>query len=444
MHGKGYDMPMSDASDISALPPNDWFKRFVYVSEGDYYFDVAERQEYSRQAFNAIYRGTQCHSVHNKARRIEAATFFDENRAALGSRLLTGLTYAAGESVLVAKGNQAHANKWRDHRPEGVPGDVTPWLAHAERMIPNPMEREHVFNVLAYKRQNPKRKINHAILHAGVPGSGKDTLYAPFLYAIGGPTLANIASARAEEVAGAWGYTYESEVIVLNELRQGVTSDRRALENALKPIIAAPPENLLVNKKQTHPYYVANRIFVLAFSNERAAIVIPPNDRRWFVVWSDAGIMSSVDAENLWQWYNAGGFDHVAAWLQARDVSQFNPGATPPMTDAKLAMVDLGLTGGEAAIADMARNREGPFVRGIVGSPWSGVIADLCRGTAKPISREALFAALEAAGWRDIGRLHSSEHQSPKHAWAAPDMVDKPKAVLRALLEGPPGLHVVK
>jgi hypothetical protein len=430
--------------DISNLPPQDWFKRFVYVSEGDYYFDVIERQEYGRAAFNAIYRGTQCHSVHNKSRRIEAATFFDENRAALGSRLLTGLTYAAGESVLVAKGNQAHANKWRDHRPQGVPGDVSMWIRHAERMLPNPVEREHVFNVLAYKRQNPKRKINHAILHAGVPGSGKDTLYAPFLYAIGGPTLANVATARAEEVAGSWGYSFESEVIVLNELRQGATPDRRALENALKPIIAAPPENLLVNKKQTHPYYVANRVFVLAFSNERAAIVIPPTDRRWFVVWSDAGMMNPEDAQTLWDWYNAGGFDHVTAWLDARDVSAFNPGATPMMTDAKLAMVDLGLSGGEAAIADMARNREGPFVRGVIGAPWSGVIAELCKGTAKPIARDMLFAAIEAAGWRDVGRITSREHSAPKHVYCAPELFEAPRSQLRNMVEAPPGLHVVK
>jgi hypothetical protein len=42
---QGYDKPMNDTTDISTLPPNDWFKRFVYVSEGDYYFDVIERQE---------------------------------------------------------------------------------------------------------------------------------------------------------------------------------------------------------------------------------------------------------------------------------------------------------------------------------------------------------------------------------------------------------------
>ena len=210
------------------------------------------------------------------------------------------------------------------------------------------------------------------------------------------------------------------------------------------PIIAAPPELLLVNKKMQHPYYVTNRCQVLAFSNERAAITIAPTDRRWFVVWSDVGPMATKDAQALWDWYAEGGRAHVAAWLDARDLSEFNPGSIPPMTSAKLAMIDLGLSGGESTIADMARAKEGPFVRGIVGAPWTPLIQEICRGTAKPIRREALFAALEAAGWRDLGRLHSAEHQSPKHAWAAPDMADKPKGILRALLEGPPGLHVVK
>lgn len=435
---------MNESSDISSLAPQDWFKRFAYVSEEDCYFDTVERQEYSRSAFNAIFRGVPLQSIHNKQRRVEAATFFDENRAALGSRLLTGLTYAAGESVLVAKGSSAHANKWRDHRPKGVPGDVSPWLAHAERMLPNAAEREHVFNVLAFKRQNPGKKINHAILHAGLPGSGKDSLYAPFLWSIGGPTLANVSEARAEEVTGAWGYSLESEVIVLNELRQRQDGDRRALENALKPIIAAPPELLLVNKKQTHPYYVANKVQVLAFSNERAAIAIPANDRRWFVVWSSAGPMDSADAQALWDWYNGGGMAHIAHWLDARDVSAFNPGAPPMLTDAKLAMIDLTLSGGEAAVADMARERIGPFARGVIGAPWTDVIAELCRGTQKRISREALFAAIETAGWRDLGRITSREHTAPKHLWCAPELFEAPRSQLRNMAEGPPGLSVVK
>jgi hypothetical protein len=90
------------------------------------------------------------------------------------------------------------------------------------------------------------------------------------------------------------------------------------MENNLKPVIAAPPELLLVNKKQQHPYYVVNRIFVLAFSNDRAPITIPADDRRWFVIWSQAPRLPDDEAARLWDWYGKGGFEAVAGYLDAR------------------------------------------------------------------------------------------------------------------------------
>lgn len=431
--------------DVSQLAPADWFKRFVYVAEGDLFFDVKTHQDYSRQTFNALFRGTPCYSVHNKSRRIEAATFFDENRAAMGSYVASALTYAPGETELLKRSGVAHVNKWKSARPVGVSGDASPWLQHLQRMIPTDFEREHVLNVMAYKRQHPNRKINHAVLHTGAPGSGKDTLWAPFLWSIGGDALRNIAVARAEEVAGSWGYTYESEVIVLNEIRYRKGDDRRAMENNLKPVIAAPPELLMVNKKQQHPYYVINRILVLAFSNERAPITIPADDRRWFVIWSQAPRLPDNEAARLWEWYHGGGFEAVAAYLDARDVSAFNPGAVPPITDAKLAMVDLGMSGGEAFIAEMVRQRRGPFSKGVVGSPWYAVLAELAASTDghKP-SREALFVALRESGWKDVGRVMSREHQTPKHLWIAPELANRTKSEIRAIAEGKPDLQVVK
>lgn len=431
--------------DVSQLAPADWFKRFVYVAEGDLFFDIKTHQDYSRQTFNALFRGTPCYSVHNKSRRIEAATFFDENRAAMGSYVANALTYAPGESELLKRSGVAYVNKWKSARPPAASGDVSLWLDHLQRMVPTDFEREHVLNVMAYKRQNPGKKINHAILHTGIPGGGKDTLWAPFLWSVGGDALKNIAVARAEEVAGSWGYTYESEVIVLNEIRYRKGDDRRAMENNLKPVIAAPPELLMVNKKQQHPYYVVNRIFVLAFSNERAPITIPADDRRWFVIWSQAPRLPDDEAAQLWGWYHDGGFEAVAAYLDQRDVSKFNPGAAPPITDAKLAMVDLGMSGGEAFIADMVRQRRGVFSRGVIGSPWHVVLADLATATDghKP-SREALFVALRESGWQDIGRVMSREHTTPKHIWAAPELTARPKTELRAILEGQAPLTLVK
>jgi len=431
--------------DVSQLAPADWFKRFVYVAEGDLFFDVKTHQDYSRQTFNALFRGTPCYSVHNKARRIEAATFFDENRAAMGSYVANALTYAPGETELLKKAGVGYVNKWKDSRPVAQSADVSLWLNHLHRMIPTDFEREHVLNVMAYKRQNPQRKINHAVLHTGLPGGGKDTLWAPFLWSIGGGSLKNIAVARAEEVAGSWGYTYESEVIVLNEIRYRKGDDRRAMENNLKPVIAAPPELLLVNKKQQHPYYVVNRIFVLAFSNDRAPITIPADDRRWFVIWSQAPRLPDDEAARLWDWYGKGGFEAVAGYLDARDVSAFNPGAVPPLTDAKLAMVDLGMSGGEAFIADMVRQRRGVFARGVIGSPWSEVLSGIAAGTDghKP-SRETLFVALRESGWKDIGRVMSREYQTPKHLWVAPELADRSKSDIRAMVEGKPDLQMVK
>ena len=181
---------------------------------------MIDRREISRSAFNATFRHISCKSIHN-GRKIEASVAFDELRQEKGARVLVGMTYAAGEDVLCAREGLVYANRWRDARP-AVSGsaDVAPWLAHLARMIPDPDERAHVLNVMAYKIQNPDKKINHAILHAGKPGSGKDTLWAPFLWAIGGQSLANVYQVKNDEITSQWGYSLESEVIVIQELRQ--------------------------------------------------------------------------------------------------------------------------------------------------------------------------------------------------------------------------------
>jgi hypothetical protein len=117
----------------------------------------------------------------------------------------------------------------------------------------------------------------------------------------------NVAIVRNEEVQSQWGYNYESEIMVFEELRQTEAKDRRALENQLKPVIAAPPEFISVNRKGLHPYQALNRMFVLAFSNERVPLSLPSEDRRWFVVYSEAPRMTDDEGAMLWKWLDAGG-----------------------------------------------------------------------------------------------------------------------------------------
>lgn len=425
----------------------DWPRRFAYVESDDGYFDLQERQEIPRVTFNALFRHVLCHSVHpgsnGSRRRVEASTCFDENRVAAGAASVRGVTFAPGEGALVALYGNRLANKWADARIVPVPGDVTPWLHHAERMLPDPDERNHVLDAMAHKLQHPGIKINHAILHAGIPGSGKDTFWAPFFYAIGGASQTNVALTRAETLLSQWGYALESEVLVINELRQTEAVDRRHLENHLKPLIAAPPEFLSVNRKGKAPYDALNRLFVVAFSNERGAIALADDDRRWYVLWSDAERMSEDAAKALWDWYKVGGFAHVAAWLMARDVRAFNPGAAPPMTDAKRALMTASRTSAEAHIIELIERRQGEFARGVVASSWQ-LVADrlqpLVPGNTR-LNAHAVLYALKAAGWVDLGMVASRDHVTKKHLFAAREMTRlHSKSELRRLVELPPGV----
>ena len=442
-----------DRKELGRLTKRDWFSRFAYIVEDDAYFDMIDRREMTRSAFNAVFRHVDCKSVHNQ-RKIEASTCYDENRQGAGARVLRGLTYAAGESVLVTKDSEVYGNRWVDARPDlsGVASgaDVAPWLAHAELLIPDPVEREHVFDVMAFKLQNPKVKINHAVLHGGDEGCGKDTLWYPFIWSVCGPDLKNRGLVDADGINSRWGYALESEILILNELKEPEAKERRALSNKLKPIIAAPPDTLTIERKGLHPYPMLNRLFVLAFTNDPVPITLPTQDRRWFCVWSYAPRMSKADAAALWRWYEKqGGLQAVGRWLADRDVSAFNPKAMPPWTDYRTRLIETGRSMAESYVIEQVLQPSREFAAGVIASPFHKLCNALQQGApgGVKIPQAALLHGLKEAGWIDLGAVKSAEFQTKKNLWAREDMVRSyNKSDLRRMVEhaAGPGLTVVK
>ena len=451
------DMFTHDADDIIAdverkelgrIEKADWFKRFAYIQEDDAYFDLQDRREVSRSTFNALFRHIDCRSIHT-ATRVLPAVSYDENRQTMGAKALVGITYAAGETVLVSRDGDIYGNRWRDARPTNlVEGDITPWLDHARNLVPNEDELEHILNVMAFKVQHPEIKINHAVLHGGDEGSGKDTFWAPFLWAVCGDNLRNRGIMDNDSVNSQWGYQLESEVLIINELKEPDASARRQLANKLKPIIAAPPEMLPINRKGLHPYMMLNRVFVLAFSNDPVPISLASQDRRWFCVWSNAPRMEPSAAAKLWNWYKAGGFSACAKWLMLRDVSKFNPSAAPMWTEFKANLVEHGMSMAESYLVEQMRGRIGEFSKGIIGSPFHS-LCDRLAGSAPSgvkIPQAALLHALKEAGWIDCGRLMSRDYTAKKHIFCAPELKELGKSELRRAVEvtEPPKMVVIK
>jgi hypothetical protein len=439
-----------ERKELGRIEKADWYKRFAYIQDDESYFDMQDRREVSRQTFNALFRHIPCKSIHT-ARKVEASICFDENRQVMGAKALVGVTYAAGEDVIVTRDGDLFGNRWRNARPDvsgAAAGDIAMWMRHCQELVPEQAELDHIFDVMAFKVQHPEIKVNHAILHAGDEGSGKDTFWAPFIWAVCGDHLKNRGIMDNNSVTSQWGYQLESEILIINELKEPDAATRRQLANQLKPIIAAPPEMLPINRKGLHPYMMANRLFVLAFSNDPVPISLASQDRRWFCVWSTAPRMDSNKAKKIWDWYRSGGFACIAKWLMARDVSKFNPSAPPMWTEFKANLVEHGMSMAESYLVDMLRERKGDFAKGVIGSPFHS-LCDRLAGQAPSgvkVPQAALLHALKEAGWVDKGRLKSRDFDTKKHVFCAPELSDYGKSDLRRMVEEnpPPKMVLVK
>ena len=106
-----------ERKELGRIEKESWYERFAYIQDDESYFDLQDRREISRQTFNALFRHIECKSIHS-GRKVEASVCFDENRQAMGAKALVGITYAAGEDMLVARDGDLYGNRWRDARPE--------------------------------------------------------------------------------------------------------------------------------------------------------------------------------------------------------------------------------------------------------------------------------------------------------------------------------------
>jgi len=435
-----------EKKEAGRLEQSEWFERFAYVQTDDSYFDMLTRQEIARHVFNALFRHVDCRSIHKKTRSVQASIYYDERRQERAAPALAAITFAAGDEALVTRDGLVYGNRWTNARPDVSDSDtiadhdVEMWLEHCRKLVSDDRELDHILNAMAFKVQHPNVKINHAILFGGDEGAGKDSMFQPFLWAIGGKHWRNRSVIESGGLDSQWGYALEAEVVILNEWKEPEAKERRATSNKLKPMIAAPPETLTVNRKGMHPYELVNRIMVIAYTNDPLPITLPTQDRRWFCVWTRSGRMCPDAAKRLWGWYEAGGYEKCAAWLHQRDVSSFNPAAAPPVTAWKMDMVEDGMSVAESYLVDMMRRRAGVFAEGVIGGPFhsvcDAVVSQMPSGTKVPMA--ALLHAFKESGWLDMGRIGSVDYPTKKRIFISPHAARYSKSDMRRMAEHTP------
>jgi hypothetical protein len=264
------------------------------------------------------------------------------------------------------------------HPPTVVPGDpakAQQWLDHVRYVYP--AEADHLLDWLAHRVQRPNEKINHALVLGGAQGIGKDTILEPVKHAVG---CWNFHEVSPQQIVGRFNGFLKSVILRVSEARDLGDSDRFAFYDHMKAYTAAPPDVLRVDEKHSPEYSIANCCGIIMTTNHKTTgIYLPADDRRHFVAWSDR---TKEDARfegnywnKLWGYYDEGGFQHVAAHLQQRDIHAFNPKAPPPKTEAFWSIVDANRAPEDAELADLLER---------IGSPRAvslGHIIELAEGS---------------------------------------------------------------
>lgn len=258
-----------------------------------------------------------------------------------------------------------------DNHPQGIEGDAGPWLRHFDVLGWGPY-REHILKFMAFTILHPEIKINHMIIMGSREGSGKDFLLHPLLYAMGEDAKVIEGDALTENYTG---YLNGVKYLHVNEVELGDRREAMAIANKLKPIASAPPEMLRVRELFTKPFWVRNLVNGTMTTNSRLPLRLQET-RRFFALWSDLqirGADGNVTPEwshywqTMWEWMEKGGRDYCVWYLRnCVDLSDFRPGAPPPVTDFLREIQDESTHPIQKTIREFIEYRYGVFAADLV------------------------------------------------------------------------------
>lgn len=395
--------PAELAAREDAKPLTTMFRQSVWVQRLKYVCDLATGDLYDREQFNV--KNNHIGDPSSPKDCAWATLLRDTNRL----QRVMAVTYRPGADLFVQETLPGLVgpciNRWRDPCPNlpetASDDDVRQWLDHVTVVVPDERERGIVLDWLAWIVQNPGAKPNWClVIGSTAEGIGKDLMLEPVRIALGG---ANVREIGPEDLnSGFTDYLANTRLLIVEEMQM---NERKAMQNKLKPLIAAPPHTLRVNEKHVRCYEVPNLVALIFFTNMENALAMSRQDRRYFVVWNDGQPRTADYFRSLVEWYGTGGAAMAARWLQQRDVTAFNAKGTAPMTSAKQNMRKATLPEADALIVEAMEHRDPPFHRRFIR--LTDVLRFLdtetngfCRVTAQQVARK-----LKAAGALPFGRV---------------------------------------
>lgn len=211
---------------------------------------------------------------------------------------------------------------------------------------------------LAFQVQHMGQKLRWLPLIHGIQGIGK-SMVGQFIAGVLGDR--NVSTINSDELRSKWnGWSVGYLLIVLEEINLlGKTA--ADIERRIKPIIT--DDNITVIRKYCETTKMANKTNYIGFTNDKTAIKLTADDRRWFVLSSPVKSKADLE-ERVGMKYNDY-FNHLAyiircetavfrRWLLDYPISkEFKENTTAPQTRYKeLLIVNTSYSSEENSMLD--------------------------------------------------------------------------------------------
>jgi hypothetical protein len=236
-------------------------------------------------------------------------------------------------------------NSWKRGGVEAMAGEHHILLAHLQLLVPNKEHLSHFLNGLAHLLQKPSTKIDHATVMIGSHGVGKSFLNALLSRLFGDHNVfvddAHIHASANRLPLG------NKQILIIEEM---ATNSKWEVGNELKPWFTSDTIQAADKYIRAHSVRTPRGIFI--WTNHNVPTVLEPGDRRYFVVKIDTSPQTEEYYTRLWQH----GLPQAAGLKQMlldREIAHWSPKKNPPMTDAKLDILEASRTPVAAEIRAM-------------------------------------------------------------------------------------------
>lgn len=229
-------------------------------------------------------------------------------------------------------------NTWRGWPMQPKEGACAQIVEHILNLIGDEPNKDEVFHWLirwmAYPLQNPGAKMSSAVIMHGPQGTGKSTVFQLLAKIYGDYSTVLNQRGLEDRFNSDWA---DSKLFILAE--EVVTrAEMWHIKNELKELVTG--EWIRVNPKNLAAYRQRNQVNIVYLSNENQPLPIDNDDRRHLVVYNTPPQPPEY-YDALYEEIEHGGAEAFYHWLLGIDLGDFHPKKRPPMTRAKLALINL-------------------------------------------------------------------------------------------------------